>query len=499
MKRIIICFASLACLFAFSKCSDIEKDIPVAVNEGIHGAGAMDTVSSQFHSNMLTKYNWSLPACQSCHAKDYSGGPSKINCSQCHAGIKVHTDETVVMNKTNQGFHGAYFKNTGAKTGICADCHGSQFTGGKVSPACKNCHASVNIHAANYATASGTYLHGAYFKNSGNLMSVCGDCHGADYAGGISSPSCNKCHSTLPVHKTNLMDQTSNNFHGNYFKTAGIKMSECQQCHGNGFAGGQSSPACQNCHSTIAVHKDGISDPSSANFHGNAIKTSNWNMQPCKTCHGSSYAGGVSSPSCKTCHTQPAGPEACNTCHGSKTDPTNIAPPRDTKHNTTTVSAGVGAHQTHLYNAQFSASLSCSECHKVPQTPYTQGHMNGTTDIAFGSLSSTNVAALPSYNFGTNKCSNTYCHGGFVFKKSNAGAAHDYIYTEDQITGNNFMPQWNKVDGSQAACGTCHGLPPKGHIQLDIKFCVNCHGSVINEAGQIIDKSKHINGKIDMN
>ncbi|MDP4196679.1 MAG: hypothetical protein Q8940_16615, partial [Bacteroidota bacterium] len=70
--------------------------------------------------------------------------------------------------------------------------------------------------------------------------------------------------------------------------------------------------------------------------------------------------------------------------------------------------------------------------------------------------------------------------------------------------GANFSPKWTQVDGSQAACGTCHGLPPKGHIgypnNLPVTACGNsgCHSGVVDINGNIIDKNKHINGAINV-
>ncbi len=50
------------------------------------------------------------------------------------------------------------------------------------------------------------------------------------------------------------------------------------------------------------------------------------------------------------------------------------------------------------------------------------------------------------------------------------------------------------MDGTQAKCGTCHGLPPTGHIAAPITSCYLCHQGVVDEMGNIIDKDKHING-----
>jgi len=116
-------------------------------------------------------------------------------------------------------------------------------------------------------------------------------------------------------------------------------------------------------------------------------------------------------------------------------------------------------------------------------------------------------AAEPSYNQGTLTCNNTYCHGGFEFNA--ADSPYSWAYSEDSMTGNNYSPQWLTVDGTQAACGTCHGeidnagnlvsALPNGHSgPYDLVACTNCHPGVIDNTGAIIDKTKHINGQINV-
>ena len=77
---------------------------------------------------------------------------------------------------------------------------------------------------------------------------------------------------------------------------------------------------------------------------------------------------------------------------------------------------------------------------------------------------------------------------------------NQFAYTAEKITGNSQTVIWNKVDGSQIKCGSCHGLPPKGHITANIglKDCAGCHWDVVDANGNIINKVKHINGKIDV-
>ncbi len=64
------------------------------------------------------------------------------------------------------------------------------------------------------------------------------------------------------------------------------------------------------------------------------------------------------------------------------------------------------------------------------------------------------------------------------------------------MVGANASPLWTG-GSSEAACGTCHALPPTGHIPQTITACVNCHSPVVDATGNISDKTLHINGRIN--
>ena len=246
----------------------------------------------------------------------------------------------------------------------------------------------------------------------------------------------------------------------------------------------------------LTVHKKGITDVNSPNFHGNLIKNNNWSYSLCIQCHAADFKGGITGKSCYKCHTEPAGPQACNTCHGDFNDPNRIAPPRDISGNTSPTSRGVGAHTNHLYTNSLSV-VSCAYCHTVPASVSDPGHIGQSpATVILSGLAITNIASDAKYDPSTLKCSNVYCHGNFEFKKSNAVAVDQFIYTSDKITGNNVTVTWNNPDTTQAACGTCHGLPPTGHIDVPLSSCYYCHAGIVDQSGRIVDQSKHIDGKI---
>ncbi len=263
---------------------------------------------------------------------------------------------------------------------------------------------------------------------------------------------------------------------------------------------------------SVNIHKEGILNPSSTDFHGKLISDNSWDMNQCQQCHGSNYDGGLVNVSCFTCHIEPAGPENCSTCHGSGTSP---APPEDLNGNTSTTEHGVGAHQVHLAGNLKGKTLSCAECHVVPTSYSAAGHVDSDTPAeapmnGFLATLVTNDPSTLDYDSGLPlfvpeplynsdfSCSNTYCHG--TFKNGN--------------TDN--VPVW--TNSSSSACGTCHGDPTKPtlfeqalpktvaeggtHIAVPPpptgQTCSECHGDVVNADLTFKNISKHIDGKLNL-
>ncbi|HVO72910.1 MAG TPA: cytochrome c3 family protein [Ignavibacteriaceae bacterium] len=298
----------------------------------------------------------------------------------------------------------------------------------------------------------------------------------------------------VSIHGEGVLTPGDPNFHGNYLKNSDF--SKCQQCHAADLNGGITGVSCINCHSSITVHKAGIADENSSDFHGKFIRHNQWNLTDCMSCHGNSFSGGLSSPSCLPCHTAPGGPAACNTCHGSPDDPSRIAPPLDVNNNSSTDLKSVGAHWKHLYDNSLGNNVPCASCHKVPQTVNEPGHVDSDlpAEVIFKGLAVAFGAVNAVYDSSTATCANTYCHGNFEFFRDSAVATNQFAYTADKMTGNNQTLLWTKIDGTQIQCGSCHGLPPQGHIDVPPNSCYTCHPGVVDQDGNIIDKTKHING-----
>lgn len=244
------------------------------------------------------------------------------------------------------------------------------------------------------------------------------------------------------------------------------------------------------------VHPEGFGKLGSDDFHSFKLQSTNWDLVQCQKCHGADYSGGTVNESCLDCHSSSAGPEACNTCHGVFADDTKIAPPTDISNNYETSSKGVGAHSSHVYESDLSNGYSCFTCHpsNVGNGDFVKAHIDGLPA----------EMSISGYSFSNLTCENNYCHGNFEFKKADVDPDFAFIYKADVITGENFTPNWNQVDGTQAACGTCHLLPPRGHLlegtDPEAETCAsnNCHPSAFNEDGTL-NKFTHANGEKNLN
>ena len=186
----------------------------------------------------------------------------------------------------------------------------------------------------------------------------------------------------------------------------------------------------------------GWTDPAQ---HGHAA---NRNLPDCKTCHGADLAGGSVGVACASCHTGPIA-FSCVFCHGTRGGLTlaDAAPPLGTQGETSTTELAVGAHRQHLTDGPLRAALACTDCHTVPTSVL---HATGSVEFAWSPGLAAAGGTSPRFDAVTGTCASTYCHGATL------GG------------GSNTEPVWTTVDGSQAACGTCHGLPPPastGHVQ----------------------------------
>jgi hypothetical protein len=162
--------------------------------------------------------------------------------------------------------------------------------------------------------------------------------------------------------------------------------------------------------------------------------------------------------------------ESCTACHGQGDNP---APPPDTLGNTDTSETSVGAHDAHVLGGVLGAPVACNNCHEVPGTTDSPGHIDAApAEVIFSGLAEQGPGN-PSWN-GTS-CGDTYCHGPAE-------------------------PQWTVVNGSQVACGSCHELPPPEPDEHDLvgpEGGCGCHSTTGGD--RTIDlPAQHINGSVEL-
>jgi len=311
------------------------------------------------------------------------------------------------------------------------------------------------------STAGGTFVRDA----AGVTCTVA--CHfprgGASHPVSWTTPgplACTACHATdaLPAAHPPV--------------AANATRADCQGCHV--LDGHMSGPV------VVRGHGPGWADPVNP-LHA---PEANANPASCRGCHGETLDGGAGR-ACATCHDVglPAGVASwkvnCVMCHGG-TDLQNGAPPRNTWGNEGDA-VRTGAHTRHLVASAIAPAATCAACHATPSDVFTAGHVDGgTAEVVFG-------RALPGRTQAWDRagatCTNTYCHAAA------AGGTHQ-------------TPVWTRVGQGEAACGTCHGLPPPApHPSAgDLTSCASCHSLTMTAAGAVIPPSQgglHLDGTVE--
>ncbi len=455
----------------------VVQDSLGMVQPEVHPSGVlgqwMDVNSPGFHGRTVVVGNGGLALCQSCHGKDYRGGVAQKTCRICHLNTPEDCS-TCHGSGVNSAPPGDLAGSTETSArGVGA--HQVHVTGGELANGmnCGVCHIepqTVNEpgHIDSDRPADVRFDGLALWKGAEPTWdgTTCENayCHGSSAprwtAVGVGEASCGTCHGLPPDTPT----------HPN--------VSACDLCHGE-VVDGEGKIADKSLHINGHVevsfgHPEGFANPSSESFHTAAIRDAGWDLASCKSCHGTDYAGGTVEVTCLTCH--PKTPEDCSACHGGNANP---APPEDLGGNVATTFRGVGAHQAHLTESAVSRALTCVECHVMPEALDDSGHIGSglPAEVTFGALAR-EEESTPTWDGTT--CATTYCHGGFEGGKQAA------------VT-------WTQVGTGQAACGTCHGTPPPseaGHPQNS--SCSMCHPRVADDDLNILDKSLHMNGEVEI-
>jgi predicted CxxxxCH...CXXCH cytochrome family protein len=399
-------------------------------------------------SPMWTKVDGTQSQCGSCHGNPPPAPhPAGSDCGQCHptmtpgAGLVIAYPALHMDGKVD-------VKNDQA----CDSCHGS---GGNAAP-------PKDTTGGTSTDLRGVGAHRNHLGTSTWRREVqCTDCHkvpAAVYAvGHIDSP--------LPAELTFSPIAGASAWNG----------STCANdyCHGSTLGGGTSKNPiwtlvngtqgqCGSCHGTPPPAPHPVDDD-------------------CGKCHDTMQPGGglvITDPARHIDGNLDVNTnQACNSCHGSAT---NDAPPKDTAGNTATNVRGVGAHQSHLAVTNRFKPVACTDCHRVPATVSSVGHIDTPlpAELTFSSRAGTNTV------WGSLRCSNNYCHGATLV--NGAGGAG----------GTTTTPLWTTVNGTQATCTSCHGNPPPlPHPQNN--QCQSCHPNMSTPT-TFSDATKHVDGNVDV-
>lgn len=417
-------------------------------------------------------------------ARSISGGHAYHECTTCHGGGEDDSGAppTDHLGRSDPslpsvGAHGVHVRGAGLH---CDACHPDPREGSTV-----HANGTVNLAFGPLATAGGTlspsfdpatgcsatYCHGGFpGGNSGYVPNwthpradACGTCHG-DPSAAIPA---------LPTHDHPAL-------------AAGSTAATCAVCHADTLdASGALRAGGPHLDGKIDVdpaarHPAGWTDASSPDFHGRAAAA---DPAPCARCHAATGSARVTAVTCASCHDALAGgADWTTTCFGCHGTPASPAPPPDTSGEVATTALGVGAHQSHVTAASgLSAPLGCESCHAVPTNVLDAGHLDGQVTVTgyTGSDPAWSAAAgSPGWDPTTATCATAYCHGNF--RGGNAANA----------------PVWTEVGQGQAACGTCHSIPPPasvGHPQTT--NCGACHPGYTSTS---VNPATHVNGRVDV-
>jgi predicted CxxxxCH...CXXCH cytochrome family protein len=435
----------------------------------------------------------------SCHANPESGAviasptwgdSSQPKCSLCHS-----------LHPTT-GSHPSHF-NFGITD--CGKCHSGAVDGTQVSAAHSNGKIDVNSATGDlgYPTP----------KAMGSAAGTCTTtiCHNDGRGVAKTTPTwgttgganCTMCHEKRPTTGS----------HSQHVVNQGML---CTTCHKGAVEG--STPPTLHLSNAVDVFKGSEGDlgypqrkalgsayqsciGGAANCHvgTSPVWGTNTNNYQCTKCHGqgvalANYSTGLSS----TGNNKQSAPGYGGTGVGVNLQTGSVA-------SNVSSDPKVGSHDTHMRSLNnLGKPVSCADCHTVPVTPFSAGHMNGSSLPTWSNWvqnkETITGSAIP-YTFGkgsvasnydpaTGTCSNIYCHGATL------------------TDGQNTSPKWN--DGTYLTgdrshdCSQCHGYPPttstkKTHDPVTETDCSSCHphNGLRDATDPLAGYDFHINGNLE--
>jgi hypothetical protein len=88
----------------------------------IHAGGIMNPADPDFHGALLRAQGWSFGLCATCHGADFSGGRSGASCLTCHSDGPTSCT-TCHGQPPTSGAHAAHAAGTVARAFACSECH----------------------------------------------------------------------------------------------------------------------------------------------------------------------------------------------------------------------------------------------------------------------------------------------------------------------------------------------------------------------------------------
>jgi len=396
---------------------------------------------------LWTEPRSSAKACGSCHGLPPAAPhPQSEHCSACHGDVIDDERHFIAPERHVDGV-------VDVKGLDCAKCHGSS----------KNAAPPFDTHGNTATSAVGVGAHQVHLAG-----------------GAFSRPlACSECHHVPeaaddPTHVRGLPALVQL---GGIAATRGHatswdpQASTCSAwCHAPEPASSQASPVWTS-----------DADLKCASCHGMPPAAPHPQMKDCSRCHGAVVGPDNLSIIDKLRHVDGvidvAFNQTCTGCHGKL----NPAPPVDLAGSSLTTETGVGAHQTHVLGTATSRAVPCAECHVVPTDVFAAGHIDSElpAELVFSGAA---LAYRGKPQFQAGKCENSGCHGA--------------IFPQDHPSGGtNTTPLWTQVDGTQASCGSCHGLPPPPPHLLN-SACHTCHQDMADDDVSFTHPELHVDGTV---
>jgi hypothetical protein len=181
----------LMSVLMLSGCGDKNSQSSFDATSGSHPAGWLPTGHTA-----AAKLN--ILSCTDCHGDNFTGGISKVACTQCHLGnqLEIHP---LRWGQFAYALHGSFAKLNGTTSCANALCHGTNLDGvGGTGPSCSSCHmgGATSKHPLPWNTD--IELHAGFIGQNGSTACRNVVCHGANLQGVfLSGPGCNACHSFI--------------------------------------------------------------------------------------------------------------------------------------------------------------------------------------------------------------------------------------------------------------------------------------------------------------